>query len=161
MVRRTRRVRGGLIYMGTTREPRSNQPTPSLNPSPAGPEIMCRADGVRYICRTVRHPFFALVFGCPFSGIFQNVDDLWLPFWLHFGLLWLQFCTPFSDLFFYLIFLRFPSISGTLNPRKPWFYCSKTMIFAKPPNLNNLRKTLISYHILTSFLKPFGFKFEH
>jgi hypothetical protein len=35
------------------------------------------------------------------------------------------------------------------------------MIYAKPPNLNNLRKSLISYHILTSFLEPFGFKFQH
>ena len=35
------------------------------------------------------------------------------------------------------------------------------MISAKPPNLNNLSKSLISYHILASFLEPFGFKFQH
>ena len=48
-IRRTRRVLGVLNYMGITREQRSNQPTPSLNPSPAGPEITIRADPVRLI----------------------------------------------------------------------------------------------------------------
>ena len=65
---------------------------------------------------------------------------------------WLQFCTHFSDLFFDLIFQRFPKISGSVNPRKPCVYCSKTMIYAKPPSLNNLRKTLISDDILTFFV---------
>ena len=35
------------------------------------------------------------------------------------------------------------------------------MISAKPPNLNYLSKSSICYHILASFLDPFGFKFQY
>ena len=35
------------------------------------------------------------------------------------------------------------------------------MISAKPPNLNYLSKSSISYHILASFLDPFDFKFQY
>ena len=97
--------------------------------------------------------FFASIFGIVFSNTFQNIDDLWLPLWLPFGSLWRQFCTPFSDLFFDVIFPRFPSISRALILRKPLFYCSKTMVFAKPPNLNNLQKT---FDFLSLFDLVFG-----
>ena len=70
---------------------------PSLNPSPAGLEMDLRDSGARYIGLTFRPPFFAMIFGCPFSDIFQTIDDFWLPFWLHFAYVFDQFRTPFSD----------------------------------------------------------------
>ena len=67
-IRRTRRVLGVLNSLRTTREPIRNQPTPSLNPSPAGPEITIWADRVRLISG-----FLAVPFGTLFSHRFVDV----------------------------------------------------------------------------------------
>ena len=150
----------GRVKLDKNHPRTKKEPTDPLPKSlPRRPAFLTRSSRIlveSWFLGLFRRPFFASIFARPFSGIFQNADDFWLPLWLPFGSLWLQFCTPFSDIFFDVIFPRFPSISRTLNPRKPWFYCSKMMIFAKPPNLNNLSKSLISYHILASFLDPFG-----
>ena len=62
-------------------------------------------------CRTVliffrikfRHQFSDTVF----SGIFQIFDGFWLPFWMHFGIIFHTFCMPFSSIDFSLILYRF------------------------------------------------------
>ena len=67
LINRIRQVLGVLNYMGTARRPRRNQPTPSLNPSPAGSAIRPRAARRRLVLS-----FVALPFGILFSHGFRH-----------------------------------------------------------------------------------------
>ena len=47
---------------------------------------------MRFFGIKFRHQFSDTVF----SGIFQILDGFWLPFWMHFGIIFHTFCMPFS-----------------------------------------------------------------
>ncbi len=70
-----------------------------------------------FFAGSVRQLCFVSLLGCLFvCCTFRNADDFWLRFDFHFGSVFAQFRTPFSDPVFACVFFRFALISGALNP---------------------------------------------
>ena len=90
------------------RSPLNQKLESKLNPpTPRRPKIRTQTDPVRYSDGCLAVPFgtfFRIDSGMFFSGVFRNVDDLWLRFGFRFGSVFFQFRIPFSDPVFAYLF---------------------------------------------------------
>ena len=104
---------------------------------------------------------FRIDFRMPFFRIFLNFGTFWLPFWLHFCVIFDHFCITCSKLVFAQFLYRFFFIFAPLEPPKPCFYCSKSIVFAKSPFRHTIHFGVHFWCLLASLLGHFIIIFRY
>ena len=107
----------------------------------AGPKMEPRGDSRRFI-----HRFWPIVFGpdpyswCPFSAsnfqhhvllIFLDLGCLGFPFGIHFSIIFMFFTSFVRSSFSHRFWTDLSLIFAPLEPPKPCFYFSKSILFVK------------------------------